>query len=417
VRRRRVKLAVACAAGALIAVILITSGTEREAPPAPRPPANATGFLDSVGVAMHFAYLDTSYAQQAKVLALLRELGVRHVREGVPVYPPALADGLRGVARLGIGATLVTDLRVAPRMGVLAATRVVGPRVDGIEGPNELDHTGPPDWRPRLARYMRALRASIGGSGRRVTLVGPSFVDASYYSLISKRAYDVASLHIYPGGQPPEQPLAAGVDQGTVVAPGRAIEVTETGYHNALSASSGQPPVSEAAAATYLPRALLASFAAGAKRTFIYELLDEKPDRSLVDPERHFGLVRQDFSPKPAFFAVRNLLTAINRSPGRAPTPAPEASISARSPVERLVLTRSDGSLVVAIWRPVSVWDVIRRAPVDPGTVQVAISWKRPALSLAVSRPTVSARPVMRLGSTDRLSLQLRGDVVLLSYH
>ena len=416
-RRRRVKLAVACAVGALIAIILITGGTEREGPPIPRPPASAPAFLDSVGVAMHLAYLDTSYANQPKVLALLRELGVRHVREGVPVYSPALANGLRDVARLGIGATLVTDLRVPPRLGVRAATRVMGPRLDGIEGPNELDQSDPPNWRPRLGRYMRALRESIERSRRPPALVGPSFVDASYYSLISTREYDVASLHIYPGAQPPEQPLSAGIDRGHVVAPGRTIEVTETGYHNALSANTGQPPASEAAAAAYLPRALLASFAAGARRTFIYELLDEKPDPSLVDPEKHFGLVRRDFSPKPAFRAVRNLLAAVGRSPGPAPAPAPAPSISARSPVERLVLTRPDRSLVVAVWRPASVWDVIRRAPVDPGSVPVTISWKRPALNLAVSRPTISGRPVMRLGSTDHMSLELRGDVVLLSYH
>ena len=242
---------------------------------------------------------------------------------------------------------------------------------------------------------MRALRESIERSRRPPALVGPSFVDASYYSLISTREYDVASLHIYPGAQPPEQPLSAGIDRGHVVAPGRTIEVTETGYHNALSANTGQPPASEAAAAAYLPRALLASFAAGARRTFIYELLDEKPDPSLVDPEKHFGLVRRDFSPKPAFRAVRNLLAAVGRSPGPAPAPAPAPSISARSPVERLVLTRPDRSLVVAVWRPASVWDVIRRAPVDPGTVPVMITWKRPALNVAVSRPTVSGNPVM----------------------
>ncbi|TML66646.1 MAG: hypothetical protein E6G14_14580 [Actinobacteria bacterium] len=275
----------------------------------------------------------------------------------------------------------------------------MGPRLDGIEGPNELDQSDPPNWRPRLGRYMRALRESIERSRRPPALVGPSFVDASYYSLISTREYDVASLHIYPGAQPPEQPLSAGIDRGHVVAPGRTIEVTETGYHNALSANTGQPPASEAAAAAYLPRALLASFAAGARRTFIYELLDEKPDPAGLDPEQHFGLVRANLSPKPAFFAIRNLLSAVRSSPGSAPTPAPIPSISTATPLDRVVLTRGDRSRVIAIWRPVSVWNQKLRMPVNPGAVPATLVWSRPVRDVTVFRPTQSDQPTMRMAS------------------
>lgn len=415
-RRRRTKLVAACAAAALAAVFLITGRTGHERAPSPRPPANAEAFVDSVGVAMHLAYADTTYSHQAQVMSLLRRLGVTHVREGVPVGSPALKRGLRSVAGLGIGGTLVTALNIAPRLAVPAATAVMGGRLDGLEGPNELDHMGPPNWRARLVPYLRALRDSIARSRRPVADVGPSFVDSSFYSLINPRMYDVASLHIYPGGEPPERPLAVQIDQGHVVAPNRPIDVTETGYHNALAATTGQPPVSEAAAAVYLPRALLAAFADGAKRTFIYELLDEQPEPGLLNPEKHFGLVRQDLSPKPAFFAVSNLLAAVRGSPGPAVTPPPAPSISSRGPLERLVLARSDGSVVVALWRTASVWDVDRRAPLDPATVPVAVRWRRPVADLAVTRPSLSENPVMRSASTTRVSLSLRGDAVLLSY-
>src|SRR5207244_4604366 len=143
--------------------------------------------------------------------------------------------------RAGIGTTLVTAFNVAPRTGVSAAETVMGPGIDGFEGPNEPDNFGPPNWRTRLVPYLHALRASIEGSSRRPPLVGPSFVDSTYYSRIGTRDYDVASLHIYPGGQPPEQPLAAQIDQGRMVAPGHGVEVTETGYRNALAATTGQP--------------------------------------------------------------------------------------------------------------------------------------------------------------------------------
>jgi hypothetical protein len=56
----------------------------------------------------------------------------------------------------------------------------------------------------------------------------------------------------------------------------------------------------------YLLRTFLEHFKGGIARTYAYELLDEKPDRGLRDPEQHFGPLRQDFTPKPAFTALRN---------------------------------------------------------------------------------------------------------------
>ena len=87
--------------------------------------------------------------------------------------------------------------------------------------------------------------------------------------------------------------------------PGRGAVFTEAGYHNALSSTTGQPPASEEAAAVYMPRLLATAFGAGVERTFIYELVDEKPDPGLIDAEQHFGLLRNDLSPKPAFTASR----------------------------------------------------------------------------------------------------------------
>ena len=88
----------------------------------------------------------------------------------------------------------------------------------------------------------------------------------------------------------------------------RGLVFTETGYHNALHDRADQPPASEEAAAVYFPRLLLAAFGLGARRTFIYELLDEKPDPGLADLQQHFGLLRNDFSPKPAFTAIKTLI-------------------------------------------------------------------------------------------------------------
>ena len=380
------------------------------------PSLSAAAFLGSIGVGVHFNYIDTAYARQAVVLARLGELGVEHIREGVPFHAPVLVRGLQGASGLGLDATLGTSLTIPPDPGVAGGLQATRRRVDAFEGPNELDRSGPPDWRQRLGPYLLALRASMRARHAGVPLIGPSFVDPAHYRSVNPSSYDVVNLHPYPAGLPPEQPLSDQIRLARRLAPGRPVVITETGYHNALAARSGQPPVSEAAAAVYLPRAFLWSFASGVERTFVYELVDEKPDPALLDPEQHFGLVRNDLSPKPAFYALRNLIRTVRHSPGAAPGGAPRASVRSDQPLERVDLVRGDGSRVLALWRPVSVWDRLHRTAVDPGTAAVTVSWPYPTRDLTVTRPSASSAPAATLGAARHIRLELGGDVVLLSY-
>jgi hypothetical protein len=192
---------------------------------------------------------------------------------------------------------------------------------------------------------------------------------------------------------------------------------TETGYHNAYAATTGQPPVSEEAAAVYLPRALVAAFGAGVRRTFVYELLDEKPDPGLHDPEQHFGLLRNDLSPKPAFTAIKTLIAAVRASPGSGSGVLPwDLRAPEDADVQHVVLARRDGSRAIAIWRPVSVWDTDERRAVDPGSVAIELLWGRTASDVTVWRPSVSEQPVLRRAQARRLKLDLAGDLVLVSF-
>jgi hypothetical protein len=85
--------------------------------------------------------------------------------------------------------------------------------------------------------------------------------------------------------------------------------------------------------------------------------------------------------------------------------------------LQRLLLERSDGSRVVALWRPVSVWDQNRRVPVDPGEQQIRLTFGGVgARDVSVWRPSVSAEPTLRRESVHDLSLPLAGDLVLVSY-
>src|SRR5512132_1412781 len=88
-RRPRLMLAALVALLVVVAVsVAIETGREKGGPPIGAPalrtralPADA--FVNSIGVSVHLPYTDTAYARQAEIIARLRELGLRHIRDGM----------------------------------------------------------------------------------------------------------------------------------------------------------------------------------------------------------------------------------------------------------------------------------------------------------------------------------------------
>jgi hypothetical protein len=379
---------------------------------------SADAFVDSIGVVVHLQYTDTAYARQAELVARMRELGIGHVREGMPDQDGPLVQGLAALRDAGFHATLVGEVDRDPDAAVAESIAVMGGAIDAFEAPTELDNSGDPSWPPKLRDYMTALAAAVHRRAPQVPLIGPSFIDPGSRNRLPRSLSGLFNGHPYSGGLPPEPALAQALLERRITAPHRGVVFTETGYHNALQASVGQAPVTEAAAAVYLPRLLMTAFGAGVRRTFIYELVDEKPDAGLTDPEQHFGLLRNDLSPKPAFTAVQTMIRAIREPAG----PASSARLDWRfdgnggDGVEAVTLRRRDGSHVIALWRPVSVWDIDARGAIDPGDLGVRLRFGGPGTrDLTVWRPSVSAQPVLRQDRARRLGLSLEGDLVLVS--
>jgi hypothetical protein len=264
---------------------------------------------------------------------------------------------------------------------------------------------------------MPRLAAAVHRQAPGVPVIGPSFIDPVSRDRIPPRLPGLFNAHPYSGGEPPEPAIQQALSERRATLPHRAAVFTETGFHNALAVSAGQPPTSEQAAAVYMPRLLVTAFGAGVRRTFIYELLDNKPDPGLADPVQHWGLIRNDFTPKPAFQAVKTLIAAVRATkPGRTSKPPGWRLETGGEHVERLSLARPDGSRVIALWRPVSVWDQDARQPLDPGRAEVSLRFGDPgARDIEVWRPSVSEQPVLRRAAADRLQLELEGDLVLVS--
>jgi hypothetical protein len=375
-------------------------------------PKSAPAFRDSVGVVTHIVYYDTAYGDWNRVVARLDELGVRHLREGVYANPApqwrdwneryyqavelAAGHGIRftfGLNPPGRGTGSVDEI-----LGVLSGR--LRNAVEALEAPNEMDkYVGGPNWPSVLSAYGRELhrKADASASLRSLPILGPSFATPEGpHRVGDQRAWlDVGNIHPYTGGLSPDpRYVKAELARAGVTAPNKPVWATEAGFHNAMRAPSGggnQAPVSEAAGAVYMLRTFLEHFRDGIRRTYAYELLDEKPDPRGRDAEQHFGLLRHDFSRKPAYVALRNMLTVVGREGGRPALRPLGIEITGRKGgVRRLVLRKADGSYIVALWRLASVWDRDRRQPlhVAPRSLAVRIAGAR---RISVADPIRSA--------------------------
>jgi hypothetical protein len=413
-------VAAVVAAGAVLSDVGPGPGDETPSRPAASPPQTARAFADSLGVNVHLSYNNTRYADSDRVRATLEDLGVRHVRDGVVPNRPDDYRALNALAAAGIRSTLIVGppRTTTPRELVQTVKARLLRAAEALEGPNEYDLSGDSGWKARLSAYQRELFRGIKADGelRQLPVYGPTFARSDRSVLRDlKGSLDGSSIHPYPGGGPPEAPIATAVKETQELSGRSAVIASETGYHNALNSNSGQPSVTEAVAADYLPRTFLSAFADGVQRTFWYELIDLRPDPDHRNAEENFGLVRNDFDPKPAYFALRNLAALARHGSEREPRRRPlsvKLTGDAGRP-QQLLLQKTDNTYLLALWREDDLSPSSRRE-LDEHPRRLEVELPRQAARVAVHRPSRSASAVAVVRSARQLPVDLAGDAVVL---
>ena len=381
-------------------------------PQMPSEQANpADGFVDSIGVQTHLSYTDTAYGNWSQVFAGLQSLGVRHIRDGLPTTSTFLGY-FQQMAAAGIRCTcgfpLPNSLTAAQIGSFVQQTQ----NVEALEAPNECDGGtncggGGVTGVANVVAFLPVLTAASGLT--QLPVVGPSFQTQLGYT----SAGDIASslnfnnLHIYfgehnPGSQgwgegDPEGNFYGSfgwwIDQGDLDAPGVPDMVTETGYM-AYPTATQTGTIPESVEASYTPRTLLLSYSRGIKRTFLYELVDEWNTTG-------YGLLANDFSAKPAFTAVKNLIATL-QDPGASFTPGRLTySISGNTnTLQHLLLQKRDGSYWLVLWLEQSSYDATNNVPtaVTPQNVSLSIGIGSAFGSLIQFDPTGNATNT-RLGA------------------
>lgn len=393
-------------------------------PGALAPPSPAAAFTGSVGVNVHWDFLDTPYGTRyEEVRDALVASGVRHVRG-------AETSRAADLARRGVATTVLVDREGSDPASIVAglAPLAVSGAVDAVEGPNEGDvfwtkkdqtYRGEPfpagvvAWQQDLWRAVHADERTAD-----LTVIGPS-LGGTYWGGGNPFApgsltevADWANIHPYAAGNPYADRFSyGGIEEYYDDAdfPSVALDrypITLETYRPPF----GDLPVaateagwstwalgpSEAAQAAYVPRLFLECYRLGLARCYSYELVDELDDPSGTDREAHFGLLRHDLTPKPAYTALSTLMAAVG--PGGAEGPdGPEgadrpgdggdaavaddalaaASLAVDPPdgydadtVHHVAVARSDGSVVVALWQEVSRDDISGRDATPPAPVR-----------------------------------------------
>jgi hypothetical protein len=441
-----------CLAAAVNAQMLVHTSQHTPGLPPVQPStvvaASTSEFLNSIGVACHLNYTWTPYTDFETTKALLVASGIRNIRDG-GADPLAIAR-LRALKAAGIGVTWVLDSieGVAPASAYWSAAPgytmthflkdVLGAAVvDNVEVSNEIDifytnkHWRTHDSSPLSANpgspyfwgsYIlaltrdtsRALKADPALSS--IHLLGPSFggmsagvPDGSLYQFVDLGnfhpymyrgnssappgiAYDGVPSYFVQTTQPTvyidEYPTYFRDFQGPykLGAHDRAMVATETGYYT----GSSQYSISELAQAKYIPRVFAEYFRHSIAKTFIYEFLDEGADGEM---EHSFGLVRADFSPKPAYTALQSLTTLLQDghnsfTPGDLTygfIPAPNGSFTRTQYAHDLLLEKSDGDFFLLFWHEIS--DANRADRWGTGVVGTDIDVSPPALAVKITLP------------------------------
>jgi hypothetical protein len=405
------------AAAAALAMIVPASASAAAVPARP-----ADSFVDSVGVNTHTYYSDTAYYQQFEtVTQRLKELGVRHIRENLVPNRTDQYQRLNQLAAQGIKSTLILGEPKDGAAGLSKLTSVLSNNlqgsVDAVEGPNEWDLTASgTNWMSSLATYQAQLWSQVkGGSLAGLPVIGPSLGNTDSIATNISGSLEYGNLHSYPNAEPPEWNLDNQLKWATRMSGSKPVMATETGYHNALAYDEGHRPASEAAEAVYMPRLFLEYYRRGIVRTFSYELLDEFSDPGKSDAERNFGLLRYDLSPKPAFTALSNLIS-ICQDPGASFTPGKlDYTISGdQDEMRQVLLQKSDGSYLLALWRAESVWDndSLRAESAPTGAVKVNFAGAVSGAQEYV--PNTSSQPLRTLPGGETLSVNVGAQVTIL---
>ncbi len=384
------------------------------------PERKAADVLSTIGVNLHIG--SDGYNDPARLLAMLDYLGIHSVRQTSPDSAKSL-ETMQALGHLGVRFDMIVN--GGGPVDLTAAMRPLGemaPFLNAVEGVNEAANY-PVSYRGRsgldaAVALQKDLYAAVRADSRLTQAAVYMFtigsVDPYSLSLGDLSAYaDYANIHSYPPhGLRPIFVIHAAIDGGRTIAPSLPVVITETGYYT-LPENAGWGGVPEHVQASYLLCLLLDEAVAGVARTYLYDLIDDAPDPAGTEREYHFGLFRHDGSPKPVATALR-AMTAILSDTQPAEAGAPPGVFAFQAPGvpydhtgNTLLMTKSDGTRVLAVWNEQQLWDPDTRIATPPVDIPIEVAFASPQETVLLYDPLVSSDPIQTVHHVATLPVQL----------
>ena len=368
------------------AVCLVTGGPRKATGVTPDA---ADSLPQNTGAQVHVSFLDTVYESQwEKIIPQVERLGIRFFRSLIAEWPDWMNDRvyakIRDMREIGLNIMGVFDPdhegSTIDKVNSALIDRICGyldnnpPKSWG--GPNEPNNPGGDDWAADTRAYQKALCKAVKSSavGSRAPVRGPAF------SNVGDPASDVGNLsafidqndfHPYTSGrQPDDEFLDAGEGSklyaAEPVGPLKPMVASECGYHTALDQAPGvgQDPVSETAAAKYIPRLVMEMYRRRIACS-IYELMDD-PERGQLPQEHRFGLLNPDATPKPAYDSLRRLLNLLEDKDGQPNLEPLEYNIYGdEAYIHSHLFRKSSGAYYLVLWQERPSWNPETRTPIN----------------------------------------------------
>jgi len=408
--------------------------------PVPEPAKPADSLADSIGVCTHWGYKNTDYFKEwDKMQELIGALGVRTIRDGLG---PRLDDLWKSY---GIKAILVTG-PVQPWEKWIEGWKASKYLIAGIEGPNEVNGGGGGSWahapfgyqgtwQDGAHRYQEDLYKTVKNDPDLkdipVIALSTAYKNAGPGLAPLAGSLDYANAHSYAGGGIPSLSLDFR-DSYLLLGPGATlppIVATECGYHTCVDNEKvkvgSQAGVSHMAQRKYIPRQAAEYFNAGFRWAIIYEFGSGHSKPEDQDPEAAFGLLMPDTTPKPAYFALKDMIAAMSESkwdttaqqwngPAQFPPRALSFALKGAPPsVHHTVLQRSDGSFQLLLWNEVSSFDLRRKTDIVNPDVPVRLVLNSEAQSITVSRLGPNAPAPQPFQSVKELDVRVPDEVIV----
>ncbi len=334
---------------------------------------SANAFVSSIGVVTHYNWAGDVY-DNATAVALLKNSGIRYYRVGAAAGPGNPYGNFQApwttfnyLASNGIYGDYVWDLA---NFGGDPSTWNPTPNafasgVSGIasyEGSNEPNYscTGNNSWVSQQRTFMQTFWTYDQGysSTIGIPMIAPSLANCtglanlqSDVTALGALSYaNVGNMHSYPGWTTiPEQGALVNSQGGTpsytsiarVTTPSAPLQTTETGY-------GADKLGSTATQAEYDLRLLLNGWNQGVQRTYLFALIDDATDGTDF---AHFGLVDGSYNPRPAYYAVQNLISTL-ADPGSSygGGQLAYALTDNTANVQQTLLQKRDGTFYLVLW-------------------------------------------------------------------